>query len=243
MTNTDIFLDKYKSLEVAVRYSFNLGKYDSAVSFLKKHKAYSEYSADIDFISDVRNLLQHNPKLHGSYAVEPSDKVLEFMDFLIESVKKRVRCRDVAVKFKDISRFTMSGKIVDAVKIMRERGHSHIPIVGNHRVLGIFDENALFSVIANKGGCFLAGNPELTFKDISEYITLADRGSKKYIFASSNMYLDELEEIFDNFYRQKKRVGLVFLTQNGKETEPLQGLLTPWDVISANQKNKSHSKL
>lgn len=233
MTNTDIFLDKYKQLEVAVRYAYGLDKYASAISFLKKHKSYSKYSAEIDFCSDIRNLLSHNPKVDGSYAVEPSDRMLELMDFLISQVESRKKCIDVAVKFKDISRSTPAGRVADAIAVMKKTGHSHIPIVGNHRVLGLFDENALFSIIAKHGIAYLADNPRLTFADVAEHVSLEDRGSKKFIFASASTYVDELEDIFDNFYRSKKRVALVFVTRNGKDNEPLQGLLTPWDIISS----------
>ena len=76
MSNTDLFLDKYKQLEVAVRHAYKLDKYASAVAFLKKHKSYLKYTSEIELCADVRNLLSHNPKVNGSYAVEPSDKVL-----------------------------------------------------------------------------------------------------------------------------------------------------------------------
>ena len=59
MNTTDLFLDKYRELEVAVRQVYKLDKYESAISFLKKQKSFEKHSADIDYISDIRNLLSH----------------------------------------------------------------------------------------------------------------------------------------------------------------------------------------
>lgn len=233
MSNTDIFLDKYKQLEVAVRYTYKLDKYASAIAFLKKQRSYQKYISEIELCADVRNLLSHNPKVNGNYAVEPSGKLLEFMDFLIDSVRNRVRCADIAIKFKSISRSTMNGRVRDAVETMKLTHRSHIPIVGNHRVLGIFDENVLFSILAGEGISVLSDNPNLKFSDVQKYISLEDKGSKKYIFVPASMDIDELQDLFDRYYLEKKRVGLVFVTKNGREDEPLMGLLTPWDVISA----------
>lgn len=233
MTKTDIFLDKYKQLEVAVRNAYKLDRYASAISFLKKNKAYEEYRPELEFCADIRNLLSHNPKLNGEYALEPSDKIIEFLDSMIEKVKKCQKCRDIAIKFRNVCHFTSSGKVADAISVMNSKHISHVPIVGNHRVIGVFDEVSLFSLIAEKGASFIADNPDLTFRDIPEYITLADRGSKKFIFIPASMRVDELDELCEKYHSERKRIGFIFVTQNGKETEPLIGVLTPWEIVAA----------
>ena len=47
------------------------------------------------------------------------------------------------------------------------------------------------------------------------------------------MSQEELENKFEEYYKKGKRVGIAFLTQNGTATEKLQGIVTPWDIISA----------
>ncbi len=230
---TDIFLDKYRELEVAVRYAYKLGKYESAVSFLKKQKHFEKYSADIDYISDIRNLLSHNRKIAGEYAVVPSQQVIDFMDGLIGYISGRKRCRDIAIKVSDIFKRNLGGKVNDTVRIMNARNFTHVPVMENGKVTGVFSRNSMFSYVAENSACALISKPELTLGDIREYLKLDGREKEEYIFVKSSLYVDELEEIFDEMDKKGRRVGLVFLTKNGTRNEPLLGMLTPWDVINS----------
>lgn len=230
---TDRFLDKYRELEVAVRYSYKLGKYESAVSFLKKQKRFEDRSADIDYISDIRNLLSHNRKISGRYAVQPSEEVIAFMDSLIIEVSGRKKCRDIAIKVGSILKRNLRGRVMDTIKIMDARGFSHVPIVENGKVIGVFSRNSIFSYVAKNGACSLISKPDLTFGDIREYLELGGREKEEYIFVKTCLYADELERIFDNMSKKGRRVGLVFLTKNGTCDEPIQGMLTPWDVLKS----------
>ena len=227
---TDIFLDKYRELEVAVRYAYKLGKYESAVSFLKKQKRFSERSADIDYISDIRNLLSHNRKISGEYAVQPSTEVIAFMDSLICKVSGRIKCRDIAVKFGDILKRSLRGHVNETVKIMEKRGFTHVPIVDRGKVIGVFSRNSIFTYVAQNGARALVSKPDLTFGDMREYLSLSGCDKDEYIFVKATLYADELEEIFDNISKKGRRVGLVFLTKNGTADEHIQGMLTPWDI-------------
>ncbi len=230
MNITDKFLDKYRELEVAVRYAYKLGKFESAVSFLKKQKRFEKYSADIDYLSDIRNLLSHNRKIIGEYAVQPSEQVLTFMDALINAINGRKKCRDIAVKFADICKCTPSAKVAPAIKVMHEKNYSHIPIVANHRVVGVFSRNSIFTYVAENGVTSLISKPDLTFSDIAAYTKLHGREKEDYIFVKSDAYTDELDEMLDKIASNGRRVGLIFLTKNGTENEPIAGILTPWDV-------------
>ena len=230
MNNTDIFLDKYRELEVAIRYAYRLNKYDSAVSFLKKQKRFQSYSADIDYISDIRNLLSHNRKIIGEYAVQPSPQVLTFMDELISAISGRKKCKDIALKVSQIIKRHLHGNVSDTIKIMNQKNYTHIPIVKEQRVIGVFSRNSVFTYIADNGACALSDNPNLTFLDIQDYIKLDGREKEEYIFVNNNMYLDELDDLFDKISKKNRRIGLVFLTKSGNRDEPITGMLIPWDV-------------
>jgi hypothetical protein len=41
----------------------------------------------------------------------------------------------------------------------------------------------------------------------------------------------ELKELLNNYYHEKKKLGIIFFTKDGKNNQPLLGLLTPWDVL------------
>ena len=231
MNTTEIFLDKYRELEVAVRYAYNLGKFDSAVSFLKKQKKFEYCRADIDYIADIRNLLSHNRKIDGEYAVQPSEQTIAFIDSIITEVQGRKKCRDICIRAEKILKKNLRGNVLDTIKTMHERNFTHVPIVENRRVIGVFSRNSIFSYVAENTACALAGKQTLTFGDIKDYLALTGREKDDYIFIKSTMYTDELQEIFDEEDKKGRRIGLIFLTAHGTADEPLLGMLTPWDVV------------
>ncbi len=83
----DTFLNEYKRLErIAVdRYGFPDD--GTAVSKLEKQSEFRKYKAELSYCREVRNLLQHNPKLADSFAVEPSDEMIRLLMQTIEKYK------------------------------------------------------------------------------------------------------------------------------------------------------------
>lgn len=114
---------------------------------------------------------------------------------------------------------------------MREHLYTHIPILENGTVIGVFDENSIFCYLADEEIVEISN--ELTFNDIKRYISLNGREMEDFLFFKPTQYVEELENKFEEYYKKGKRVGIAFLTQNGTATEKLQGIVTPWDIISA----------
>lgn len=233
VNNTDLFLDKYKKLEVAVKSKYGLYGGESFTARLRRIKGLEKYSAEIKYCTDVRNLLSHNPKIGNAYAVEPSQQMLDFMDFIIEKVKSRARCHDIAIKYNNVLKASPDGKIIDYIKIMYERGISHLPIVQNHRVVGVYNAQSVYSYLSDLSCKTIENLKNATFESLNAHTHITGRKNEEFIFIRSNMYVDELEEIFEKSIRSGRRIRLVFLTQNGKPTEPLRGIITPWDIIGA----------
>ena len=104
MTNSEIFLEKYKQLEETVHSTYNLRNEDSISYYLTGQSKYKRYADDIRYCQDVRNLLSHKKKISDSFAVEPNEKMIQFVDSLINSIKNRPKCSDIQIKFKDVLR-------------------------------------------------------------------------------------------------------------------------------------------
>ena len=71
----------------------------------------------------------------------------------------------------------------------------------------------------------------IKIKDLEKYVLPLEREMEDFIFVKKNMYVDELQEIIQDYTQKGKRVGAVFVTENGKNTEKVFGLITPWDII------------
>lgn len=72
--------------------------------------------------------------------------------------------------------------VAPAMAVMIRRGLSHVPILQNRIVQGVFSESTVFAYLVQKK---LSGLPEgLRFSDLSEYLHAPTRRSEIYRFLS-----------------------------------------------------------
>ncbi|MBR5514958.1 MAG: CBS domain-containing protein [Clostridia bacterium] len=231
MTNAELFLEKYKQLEEAVRTAYNLRNEDSVSFYLTNHNKYRDYVDEIKYCKEVRNLLSHKKKISNSFAVEPNDNMISFIDELIEKVKNRRKCCEIQVKLSDVYWQRCDSLVKDCVEVMHKTGYGHVPILDNKgSVAGVFGINSLFSYIADNGASAL--NENLKFSDILEYLALDTRKSRKIIFVKADLYADELEKQIEKAFKKGERIVLALVTQNGDPKGKLQGIITPWEIIN-----------
>lgn len=231
MTNAAQYIEKYKELEKVVRTTYGLKEADSISYALTSKAKFRNDEANIRYCQDVRNLLQHKEKLGDAYPVEPTDAMLRFIEALIARVKNRKKCSDIMIPYKNIYWQPLTGRVKDTMVQMRNQTFTHIPILENGIVIGAFDENSIFSYLADEE--IIEISDELTFADIRKYIGTADREMESFLFFRADNYADDLEDRFNEAMQTHTRIGMVFLTASGKKNEKLQGIITPWDVIAA----------
>ena len=73
---------------------------------------------------------------------------------------------------------------------------------------------------------------KLSFSDILQYLSVKGREMEEFLFIKPSMYVEDLEKEIQKYFNKNKRVGIAFLTTNGRENDPIQGIITPWDIIS-----------
>lgn len=230
MTNADRFIDKYKQLEEAVRFTYGLREEDSVTHYLLNKDKFSNYRDEFQYCKEVRNLLSHKKKIGGSFAVEPSEEMIEFLDKLIAKVKNRPRCCDIHIKSCKVYHQPLDARVHDTLVTMYRNSYRCVPILDtNGAVAGIFDIDCVLSYIAEKG--IEAIDSELCFSDITEYISLERKKPEKIMFVRDDSFADELEERMENALKKGVRTELAIVTANGKRNERLLGIITPWEII------------
>ena len=186
---------------------------------------------DIQSLANLRNFYQHNSKLNNQFIADVSMDAIEFVKYLTAQVNNREKCKDRCVMFKDIYWKSLNDSVKDTMRVMQEKLYTHIPILENNKVVGVFDENSLFSFLAENDEDIFEFDDKLVFSDLKDYIKLDNREMEEFLFFPINKYTDDAIEEFDKRAKQGKRLGLVLLTASGKSTDDLQGIITPWDVI------------
>ena len=109
---------------------------------------------------------------------------------------------------------------------MNHKKYTHIPIIENNKIVGVFSKTSIFNFLMEEELCKL--NSSIKFKDILKYISL---DSETYIFSDSKISVKEMEEIVINEFKKGKKVSMIFLTTNGKQNGDFIGLLTPFDLM------------
>ena len=209
MGNTDIFLDKYKQLENCAINEFKLPPDGSAVAKLEKRSEFKDIKYELNYCREVRNLLQHNQKLDDEFPVEPSNKMIELLDTVIDRIKNPVRCIDVAILDRNLIWRSYEDRVLPTIKLMNEKNISHIPILKDRRVVGDFSDNCVFPFLLD-----LEAHPSEVFK-----------------FIPADSKLSYAEKLYEEARNRHERIGLVFLTANGRSDERILGILTAWLII------------
>ena len=234
MDKSENFIEKYKHLEDVVRMTYNLREADSISYYLTNQAKYARFADELRYCQKVRNFLVHEKKVNDNFAVEVSKSMLDFIDSLIDSIVNQPRCSDVQIKFRDIYWRSINDTVNETMSVMRDKLFTHVPILDDEcTVIGVFDENAMFTYIAEEG--IVSIDEELRFSDIQKHLSIANREMEAFVFVRPNTYVEELESIIEDAFKNGKRVGLAFVTVSGKSSDRLQGIITPWDIIKVSK--------
>ncbi len=234
MSRTDLFLEKYRELENIVRTEFSLSVDESAVSYLERHSAYRSIRAELAYCREVRNLLIHNPRVHNAYAVEPSEGMISLLEATIQRVKKPLRAMDIAVGIEQIYWRTIDDFVLPVMIVMNEKSISHIPILENGIVKGVFSDNTIMEYLLDETIIEAAGN--MRFSDLKKYLPMETHKSDSFRFIARDKLVAEINDIFADAVAKSDRIGLLFVTAHGRKTEKLLGIITAWDLAAGGGK-------
>ena len=231
MDKAELFLKKYKELEAAIRAEYSDARDDdrSPVLILSRSPEFRSSRAMLDLCRDVRNLLSHNTTVDGRYGVVPDDALLDFLDKTIVAVKSPAVARDVCVPLEKILCVSDNGLVMPVLRKMRELFYSHVPIVESGVVTGVFSENSVLTCLVDGVAPF---GETTTFSDIKKYLAFDVSEAESYRFISGYERVSSIIDTFESATVKGDRVGMIFVTKNGRRDGELLGIITAWDVAS-----------
>lgn len=197
----------------------------------RRDKGIEKHRSVLQYMRDVRNTLQH-PKHNGSgSAVQVSQTFVDELEKLLRKLSRSSTANDVGVSKKDIRAARPEETLGSLADLMREKGFSHLPILGDKKqVVGVFNEAAVFAHLLRQGETIIGRNMRLS--DIMDDCQIESPRTETFKFVSPRTLLRELQSIFLSLSTPFSRVGAVFVTSSGKAHEPVQRLITPWDILA-----------
>ena len=229
MPNTTDFLNKYRELETAAIAKYNFERDGRAVTNLMNMRQFAAYKADLSYCKEIRNLLTHNKKIGDEYAVEPSKSAFDLLDKLITIINNPPLCSTIAIHTRSLYYKSLNDYVLPTLLDMDKKNFSHVPILKDKKLLGVFSDNCIFSALLSTGKVSVDSNTK--FSDFSDFLPIDKHLSEEFKFAKYNSMICEIEDLFEASKKNKHRLGMVFLTKSGNPNEDILGVITPWNII------------
>lgn len=227
MTPEAQFTERWKDLESATRLSFPMWDGRDLEKFLKQMRVEGVDFTRLMALRNVRNALAHNPMLNGSPLVTLNEGVIPFLDDVIVRVKKLPTAASILIPCDDVFSASLSSTVNGVVGAMLENVFSHVPVLNaGGRVIGVFSESTMLEM--SKMG--IRDNGTVTLGDIVQFLPCDKHTAEVFRFVPRNDPIAHLRCLCAEALNKRERIGMFFVTENGKEDEPLRGILTVWDI-------------
>ena len=182
------------------------------------------------YIRDVRNTIQHPRHDSEGHAVQVSEAFLEEVRALLTCLQKPPTASSVGVPRKRITAASLTDRLGDLADQMRRGSFSHVPVLDERdTVIGVFNEAAVFDYLWADTETIVS--TQMQVSDIFQHCRLDIDRTESFRFVKPGMPVDDVADIFVALASPIRRVGAAFVTASGKKTEPLQRLITAWDVL------------
>jgi len=188
----------------------------------------------IQYIREIRNLLQHPNHEGGNHAIVVSEDLIGSLDDVISEIEKPKTAKDLGVPSKDLWCVNLDARVIDVSDKMKSENFSQVPITDQNDVLiGVFSESSIFSYFGTDE--IIDASKNLSIQDIFAHCQLDDQRTEIYRFAHPNTPIHKIYNKFVTTDGNTKRLGAVFVTASGKQTEKVSRMITAWDVLASSE--------
>lgn len=172
--------------------------------------------------SDVRNILSHENDV-----CVPTEEFFNKFQSIARAIISPYTCYEVATKNIDTCHY--SDRLFSICSLMDRKHLSHIPVLNDsERVTGVFSRSSIFDYLNEYQ--HLEITPEYTIGDLREVVALNNHSNETFFFVSKRMNILSAFELIQKKKAHDKIVGLLLVTENGKSSEKLLGVITMTDL-------------
>jgi len=228
---TDEFLDLYKQVEYIGRTTFfpKAGDGENIIGRLMNLPQLAKLKEELNYCRVVRNFLTHNPRVDGAYPIMPSTQMIALMKRVLAALENPPRAMDFAVKRKMMMIVHPDDYVIDTMCRMREKAYTHVPVIEQGRLVGVFSDAVVNNYICSMGHIDVTDETLVSY--FHEHYKLDAPDNQVYTFVSMDTPLDAVEDIFQDNYKHRQLISVAYITQNGRTNESILGMLTPWDLL------------
>ncbi len=198
---------------------------------IAKNRLFARHEQELRNLAALRNVLIHNPFMRTIHPIAiPITAIIDRYQQLLDLLINPPLALSIAVPAAMIYTTTLDSNALEVMKTMNKKTFTHIPVMDNDKMIGVFSENTLLSYLAHHGDSIVT--KDLTIAEFSDFIGLDKHPGEQFEFIGRKAQLADVYAIFNQAIKVRKRIGVVFVTEHGKSNEKLLGLITAWDLAS-----------
>lgn len=234
---SDQFIDIFNELDNFLRNKYGyqdrhigFGKMIDELVYDKNNLIIKEYKDKLATVADLRNIIVHSKRGSDMKPIaEPHLEVVETLERIKEKVMNPPKALNkIATGISKISYASMNDNAMKVMIKMHEKNFSHIPILDDGKVVGVFSEDTIFSYLTENQ--IVAIDKDITINEFKEYIPVDKHINEFFIYENKDITIDKVIPLFQGDLKNNKRLAAVFLTENGQPQERLLGMITIWDI-------------
>lgn len=185
------------------------------------------FKSELISFNKLRNILVH---VSPQPIAIPKDDVVkrfkEIADKIVHSLTKSVydKCSRPVVTC------NLNSCLYDVMMKMKKHLYTHVPVVDDAgRMIGLLSEGVFFNCLLEEEIFLLDKNT--TVESIKDHLSI-DKHDEEFIFVQRNLGISQVVNHFAEHVKSKKRLGAVFVTETGKSSQKLIGIITQADIAS-----------
>ena len=231
----EYFLELYRRLEEALRQKgFQNGRSSVVLQFMSTKEG-SRFKEILNPCREMRNILSHCPDIEGEPPLTPSEGAVTSLEKVVTYLEHPPLALNSAVKKPALITSDLDTSVYKLMKTMQTTGYSHIPVLENHKLIGVFSISTIFSHILDCRTIIL--DESTTLRVFSDYLDPEHHVCESFAFASPDTTMYQAELLLENKGGPKhKRPAALFITTDGTPNGNLLGMLTPWDLLGSDIK-------
>ena len=227
------FLNLYKRLEDLLESKLNVSETrrgSVVVEFMNSTEG-EPYREKLNLCREIRNIMTHNADLDGEPVVMPSDAVVDSLREIVAAIERPPQAGEYATPIEHILTARMEDFALNLMRTMEKNGFSHVPVLRQGLVEGVFSVSTIFSAAIRSEHFTL--DEEARVEDFLPLLPPERHLCEQFRFVRADATLPEACRAFETKGRERrKRVAAIFLTEDGTPESRLCGMLTPWDLIA-----------
>ena len=233
MKNSTRFLNAFVAIEEYLRQKTSnqdghMG-FSQMIRFVgKKEKAVSSLEYDLKEFAQLRNAIIHE-RAGDEVIAEPNDLIVQAIEHAAEMITQPPTVFPLFQR--QVITIQPETNLRKALKIMYSSGVSKLPVIKNGRCEGVLTSNTITRWL---GDC--VENDTIDFDNTTaEAVLTFGRKRDQYTFISRRTDLFSAIDIFEKYERDGRRLHALLITENGKQTEKIIGIMTVSDLPRAIQ--------